>query len=1000
MKSPTHRDDHFLKTSDVAELLNISDMTVKRWADKGILSCVRDGIGNYRRFLKQEVLALKEKMATHKADEAGENIEAKEFQSISEPIPPKPHPTHYLMHKYWGRKAHNVIAEYIKHFTKRGELVLDPFMGSGVSIVESVKAERQAIGVDLNPISTFIVNNTLSRVNLALFHTVYDDIYDELRQRYSDLYYTRCPICGEKSEFDIAVWEQDELKRLRGTCQKDGKFRKDADDADRMRVEQYKKRFAELEKQGKLWYPKEKIHQYVKRNQKEYIYELFTERALIILSELLLKINQVQDKKVRNLLLFCFSSMLPNVSKMLPGDLNNVMYKSGWVISKFWVPKIHTERNVFNCLNHRFKTIVKGKTELLDMNNDLAKLYNTSSDDLSFLDDESVDYVFTDPPYGESIAYFTLSHFWNSWLGTYVDYNNEIIIDPYRKKDLNDFDRRIKAVFKEVNRVLKTGKYMSFTFHSRNLEIWKVILESSLSSGFELVNIVMQPQAVSSGTQGINRNNTLRGDFIYNFKKIGTPHTRKFNYMKNAKTFILNKASQLIKEKNGVTSSQLYEYIIPIIVKEQAYLDDHGNVLNIEKLFETNFDYVKIGKEYKWVYKGMLDEKKSDLSVIDLFAGAGGFSSGFKDSGFNIIAAVEYDHDIAETYLANHPSTHLFVEDINKISSEEIQKLLDKHQRNCDVIIGGPPCQGFSMSGRRIRKNETFSEDPRNRLFIQFHRLVKDLKPKVFVIENVEGILNYHHGSVKQEIYDLFNAIGYDVHAELLNAADFGVPQLRKRAFFIGNNLGINSKYLFPAPTHSIENYVTVWDAISDLPNREAGEGKDVDTYPANRPNLNPFQQMMRDHSKYLYNHVAANHKKETIEKIKLIDQGKKQSDLDESLQTRSVHSGAYGRMEKHKPAYTITTRLNTPSVGRITHPEQHRTLTPREAARIQSFKDTYKFIGHITSLGIQIGNAVPPLLAASIAEKIKEVLTHPEVYKQDYPSEQNKQMSIFEYMH
>lgn len=1000
MQKKQQENSSYLTTQESAEILSVSDMTVKRWADRGILSCVRVGIGKYRRYLKEEVMKLKENNLVFQEDNASNNSEAKKIQVINEMIPPKPHPKQYLMHKYWGRKAHNVVSEYIRNFTSEGETILDPFMGSGVSVIEGVKANRKAIGVDLNPISTFIVENTLSKTNLTLFHQLYNQILEEVYNKYNYLYETTCPICNKKTNIEIAVWEDNDLKRIRGYCENHGKFKKDADEFDLEQEFKYKELFNRLDKDNLVSYPKDKIHKYVKRNNKNYIYELFSERALIIISEILKLIHKIEDESVKNLLLFSFSSMLPNVSKMLPGDLDKVMYKSGWVISKFWVPKIHTERNVFSCFKMRCEAVLKGKTELIGLNSELANIYNHDSGNLDFLDNESIDYIFTDPPYGESIAYFALSHFWNSWLKHSVNYEREIILDPYRNKGIKNFEELINKVFKELNRVLKKEKYLSLTFHSRELKVWKVILEGVLSNGFELINIVMQPQAVSSGTQGINRKNTLKGDFIYNFKKTGTPKKNKFEYMKNASSFIVNKATEFIKQKGGVNSALLYEYIIPLIAKENAYLDEKGKVINIEKLFKKNFDYVKIGEEYKWICKDMNIEfsNQHSLNVLDLFAGSGGLSTGFKVAGFNIVSAVEQDSQIGETYLHNHPETFLFNQDIKELQSKEISKVFEQQYADCDVIIGGPPCQGFSMSGRRIRRNNKFIDDPRNKLFLEYYRIVKDFNPKVFVIENVEGMLTYDGGKVKEEIYQLFSDLGYNVKAKILNGADYGVPQLRRRAFFIGNKLGIDPNELFPEPTHFKYNYTTVWDAIGDLPSRESGEGVDIDVLPDIKV-LSEYQKLMRNNQSYLYNHVASVHKKQTIEKIKLLKSGMTQADLPEEYQTKSVHSGAYGRMEKDKPAHTLTTRLNTPSVGRIIHPTNNRTITPREAARIQSFKDDYRFYGNITSLGIQIGNAVPPLLAQRIAAKIYYVLSNEEDYKKLYPSTEVYQSNMYEFI-
>ncbi len=369
-------------------------------------------------------------------------------------------------------------------------------------------------------------------------------------------------------------------------------------------------------------------------------------------------------------------------------------------------------------------------------------------------------------------------------------------------------------------------------------------------------------------------------------------------------------------------------------------------------------------------------EKK--IKALDLFAGAGGFSYGMEKAGIDVVAAIEIDTKIAATYTENHPQTFMLNSDVRKIAANHSDSGFESNiivsdlfaDNSVDIIFGGPPCQGFSMAGRRIRKEKSFFEDERNLLFLEFHRMVKNLKPKVFIIENVPGILNYDNGRVRQEIYDKFESIGYNISSRILSADKFGVPQKRKRAIFIGNRVGINSDTLFPKETCDETNAVTVWDAIGDLPSLNSGEGTEITHY--NHPVKTPYQMKMRNTvDDYFFNHVASTHSEKTLKIMSLIKPGQTLRDLPKEYQTKSVHSGAYGRMRKDEPSYTLTTRINTPSVGRITHPIDNRTITPREAARIQSFPDSYHFLGDITTVGMQIGNSVPPLLAQAIGESI-----------------------------
>jgi DNA-cytosine methyltransferase len=948
-----------IKTNEAAEILGKSEATVKRWSLENKLTNFR-GDNNHRYFCKEEVLGIRQSLNNTLSN-------SKHTIPITQAINPKSHPAHYLMHKYWGRKPHNVVSEYIEAHTNKGDKILDPFMGSGVAIIEAAKLGRKAVGVDLNPMSKFIVDNTINRVNIPEFQILFNELYEKVYAKYCHLYNSSCPKCQSDVEFSSLVWGEGEIKTLRLNCETCGKSIKHAGKADHDLYLHATKLFKTSMKEGS--FPVDKVLQYVKRSGNERIDELFSKRALIILTTFVEEIKKVENTSIRDLLLFVFSSALPNCSRMLPGDVKTASYKSGWVISKFWVPKVHTERNVFECLQLRFKAILKGKGETARIDPSLVTTFTQDSSQLDMIQDESIDYIFTDPPYGESIAYLGLSHLWNSWLGFVPEYNKEIIIDSFRNLRINDFEMGMNRVFKELNRVLKHGKYISFTFHNRDLKVWKAVVEPLLRNGFQLVNVVMQPQAVSSGTQGINKNNTLKGDFIYNFMKVAKPVDTEFKYHEDAYNLISELAYDFIQKQGKSNSSDLYEFLIPQIISHHAFIDHEGKVIDVESLLNKKFTYSEDEGEFFWQNK--INVQSDKLGVLDLFAGAGGFSIGLQKAGLQIVSAVEYDSEIAATYSKNHSKTVLHNVDIRQLTTAVVEKDFEDAGIRCDVIIGGPPCQGFSMSGNRIRKSFEGKFDERNELFMEFFRFVKDLKPTYFVFENVEGILNYDDGKVKQEIYTLFQNLGYRVDSQVLLASCYGVPQLRKRAFFFGTILDIEPSLLIPAATHDKDNYVSVWDAISDLPSIESGEGADL-LVKTKHENYSEYQKRLGAHQhNVIYNHKASVHSATTIEKLRMINNGKKQTDLPEHMQTKSVHSGSWGRMEKFKPAYTITTRINTPSVGRIAHPDNDRTITPREAARIQSFPDDFVFIGGITTVGMQIGNAVSPLLAEAIGKQL-----------------------------
>lgn len=362
------------------------------------------------------------------------------------------------------------------------------------------------------------------------------------------------------------------------------------------------------------------------------------------------------------------------------------------------------------------------------------------------------------------------------------------------------------------------------------------------------------------------------------------------------------------------------------------------------------------------------------IKVIDLFSGVGGFSEGFKRAGFKIVAAVEYEKDIGESYQKNHPETKLFLNDIREIDNNFTFSNIQ-----ADVIIGGPPCQGFSMAGSRNRNG--FIDDPRNYLFKHYFNIVKVVNPKVFVIENVKGLLNLHNGEILNEIKNKFedpaefDGNPYKVHYRLLNAKDFGIPQNRERVFLIGSKIDFDfdreihsaKKYILNNIDPHFFDYVSVGDAISNLPSATV-DGIVV----PNSPNCQ-YQLYINNSSLNVKNHIMPNHNDKTLNRIKKIAIDENYKQLNENI--KSIHSGSYGRMNPNKISATITTRFDTPSGGKFIHPYENRTITIREAARIQSFSDTFIFTGSKTSMCKQIGNAVPPKMAYFIATMVRNLI-------------------------
>lgn len=344
--------------------------------------------------------------------------------------------------------------------------------------------------------------------------------------------------------------------------------------------------------------------------------------------------------------------------------------------------------------------------------------------------------------------------------------------------------------------------------------------------------------------------------------------------------------------------------------------------------------------------------------VIDLFSGVGGLSLGFEIAGFDVILANEYDTSIANSYSKNHPGTGMIIGDITKLDLKEI---FYPYKNKIDVIIGGPPCQGFSQKGKR----KTIY-DERNYLFQYFVKTVFMVKPRYFLMENVPNLLTAENGFFIQEIEELFLDLGYKIKYKVLNASDYGVPQNRRRAIIIGKLGSIPPR--FP---DIIEERVNVWDAISDLNYLNSGEGEEVSEYLL-EPRSN-YQRMLRDGSGKLYNHKSTKHSEVVLQRLSLIPSNGNRDALPKQHLTKSTYSGTWSRMKVNEPSVTITTRFDTPSSGQFTHPYLNRAVTVREAARIQSFPDKFIFYGNKSSQMKQVGNAVPPLMAEKIAKAILE---------------------------
>jgi DNA (cytosine-5)-methyltransferase 1 len=340
------------------------------------------------------------------------------------------------------------------------------------------------------------------------------------------------------------------------------------------------------------------------------------------------------------------------------------------------------------------------------------------------------------------------------------------------------------------------------------------------------------------------------------------------------------------------------------------------------------------------------------IPILDLFSGAGGLSLGFEMKNFETIFAIDNSIDAIETFNFNRSQKTGLNIDITNITDEEIHGKFN----HIKGIIGGPPCQGFSLAGDRI------IDDERNQLYRDFFRFVKILKPDFFLIENVSGILNLGGGYIKDDILKRSKSLGYRVSFKLIDSSMFGIPQRRKRVFFVAiKKFLINEKkdFLFPEPNKLM---ISSFEALNDLPKPSIIESR---LKYISLPN-NHYQRYLRKNSLFVENHVISNHNQETIALISKIKQGQSIKNLSDSDRGGRKYSSLLRRMDSSKPSNTIDTGHRT-----YFHFKENRIITVRESARLQSFPDNYIFKGSKTSQYRQVGNAVPPLLASRIADLI-----------------------------
>jgi len=514
----------------------------------------------------------------------------KRQEQLNYAIVAKAHTPMYLMHKYWARKPHNVVAEYIKKYSKEGEIVLDPFAGSGVTAIETLKSGRKAVSIDLNPLSAFIIENTISNVKTEEIISEFENIKRKLEKTINSLYETTCPKCGKKATILAAVWKRENgketLNEIRCVCQ----------DCKRYSAKPTKhdiNKFKESEKLKLKWFPDRKLSYNGKKfkegtHQPEYetIESLFTKRNLYALTLIFDEIKKTENKKLQNAFKFAFTSMAHLASKMCPvakeggkGHWSALSTTSFWPVHRYWIPPVFMESNVWMLFESSVlgkQGIVKGKEDAAshvqnvkaakdfeDLETGANHLIKTQSvlELTKTVPKNSVDYIFTDPPYGGAVQYFELSTLWASWLGFDLDYTDEVTINSEQNKDFEYYHKMLKAAFREMFQVLKPNKYMTVTFHSTDIAVWNSIIKAVVLSGFDLEKIVYQPPARPSAKGLLQPYGSAVGDYYIRFKKPETEKivSEKAMDIESYEREVVLAAKRIIEERGEPT---IYQHIL------------------------------------------------------------------------------------------------------------------------------------------------------------------------------------------------------------------------------------------------------------------------------------------------------------------------------------------------------------------------------------------------------------------------------------------------------
>lgn len=563
------------------------------------------------------------------------------------------HPAFYRLHKYWARKPHNIVRAYIEHFSRPGEIVFDPFAGSGVTFLESLAAGRKAVSVDINPISSLITQATISPVDETLARKIYSEIESAIKPLAEELFTTTCDSCGAGASVNYVVWSSTsrcpscketvllgraEKERQKYHCPhcsalfsapsrkvdgerpveiwfschgcRAGKLaQKSPSDDDLERLAAFEERQGNSRLPSGNMYPSKRLLVHDGMSVESF----FTKRNQHILMRILDSVNAISDVELKRLFTLIFTSAVAQASRLIP--YRNALTTGGpaWTVSGFWIPALHMEMNAWQCFANRFDKVIYGKRQFAQKHESVSYIPAASFDELregataiiatrssaslgNLLPSDSVDYIFTDPPYGDSVPYLEYSAFWLGWLGVTPDYEEEVVISdsPQRNKNIKDYKERLAAVFGECYRVLKPARWLSLTFHNRSMDVWDGLVSSVVKAGFEFINCTYQVPAIIPAKAQLSKAGSVTGDIIMNFRKpTGRVSSRPALPHESVRKIILAEAERIIAERGGRASSDeiVRGVIIALLINGVSNFSDYQIFTTLEERFEQRQSY-------------------------------------------------------------------------------------------------------------------------------------------------------------------------------------------------------------------------------------------------------------------------------------------------------------------------------------------------------------------------------------------------------------------------